>query len=109
MFPWWLAHLIGDYIIQTDWMATKKRVSSVHCLIHAVSYLLPFLLCNIPALALVLIGSEHFVQDRFGLARLFMRYTDHEEFATGALAPWSVVVTDNILHLTWIALVVHCL
>ncbi len=107
--PWWLAHLIGDYLIQTDWIAARKRTASIPCLIHATTYLLPFLLCHLSATALLLIGIEHFAQDRFGLARLFMKYTDHEVFATGSLAPWSVVVTDNILHLVWIAIVVQCL
>ena len=28
-----------------------------------------------------------------------MRWTRHEAFATGPLAPWSVIITDNTLHL----------
>lgn len=104
--PWWLAHLIGDYITQTDWVAARKRTSSLVCFIHVCAYLLPFLLCPLCWGQLALIGAQHFVQDRFGLARTFMHYTDHEAFATGALAPWSIVVTDNILHLCWIAAVI---
>jgi hypothetical protein len=106
--PWWLAHLIGDYIIQTDWVAARKRTSTPVCLLHAATYLLPFLLCPFAWWQLAAIGIEHFFQDRFGWARTFMRYSDHEHFATGPLSPWSVVVTDNILHLCWIAAIAAC-
>jgi hypothetical protein len=100
---WFLAHLVGDFLIQTDWMATRKRQSSGVCAIHALTYLLPFLALGYGWLILLLVGCEHFLQDRFGLARWFMRYTNHEIFATGALSPWSVVVVDQVLHLVWIA------
>jgi hypothetical protein len=105
MMPWWLAHLIGDYLIQNDWMATRKNKQTIPCLIHGITYCLPFLLCNMIWWQIVLIGVEHFLQDRLGFARWFMRHTDHELFATGALSPWSIVVTDNVIHLVFIWLV----
>lgn len=105
ILPWWLAHLVGDYLIQTDWMAARKRTQSVPCLIHAATYCLPFLFCGLCWRQIFAIGVEHFFQDRFGWARVFMKYTDHEKFATGPLAPWSIIVTDNTLHLLFIALV----
>ena len=38
-----LAHAIGDYVIQSDWMATSKTKQSFAAGVHAVSYAIPFL------------------------------------------------------------------
>ena len=40
---WILAHLIGDYIFQTDWMAREKKVSNFACAVHVATYMIPFL------------------------------------------------------------------
>lgn len=39
-----IAHLVGDYLLQSDWMAQHKRRSTIACLLHALLYALPFLL-----------------------------------------------------------------
>lgn len=64
-----LCHLIGDYLLQSDWMATEKTKKSTTALAHVLTYGLPFLLLtrSIPAL-LIIIGT-HFVIDRWRLAR----------------------------------------
>ena len=38
-----LAHLIGDYLLQSHWMAQEKTKRSIAAAVHAVSYTLPFL------------------------------------------------------------------
>jgi hypothetical protein len=70
---------------------------AVHCLLWAAAVALFGGLWGPYELAW-LFGS-HFAIDRFRLARRFMALSRHEAFATGPLAPWSVVVTDQILHL----------
>lgn len=95
-----IGHLVGDYIFQTDGIAAHKRASSVACGIHVGTYVLAiWLFTGWPWRALAITMICHFLQDRFGLARTFMRYTQHEAFATGPLAPWSIIITDNTLHL----------
>ena len=37
-----LAHLVGDYILQSHWMAQNKAKQSVAAAVHAVTYTLPF-------------------------------------------------------------------
>ena len=59
-----LAHLIGDFLIQNEWMAINKKKSSFACLVHAVTYLIPFLFSNLAWWQLILIGATHFAQDR---------------------------------------------
>jgi len=94
--PQLLAHLFGDFILQSDWMAQNKTKRSWPCLVHALLYSLCFVpLCwqvviyryswerfdsfylerlhgqahHFHWLALLVIFSTHFLIDRFRLAR----------------------------------------
>lgn len=80
-----LAHLFGDYILQSDWMAQNKTKNSDAAIVHALIYSLcfvPLLLFGarhswIPQIvdypvnvaAWLVIFSTHFLIDRFRLAR----------------------------------------
>lgn len=64
-----IAHLVGDYIFQSHWMAVNKSRRTWPCLLHCVTYTLAFLVLTQDALALTLIGGTHFLIDRWGLAR----------------------------------------
>lgn len=111
-----LAHAIGDYIIQTDWMATEKTKRNLAALAHVVTYAIPFWFLGPSLLAMIVIVSTHLVIDRWRLARhviwgknwlLTMGRTKpwRECQATGFdpdrppwLAVWLLIITDNILH-----------
>ncbi len=64
-----ICHAIGDYILQSEWMANQKTKSHIPALCHALFYSIPFLLLRPSWLALFVIISTHFVIDRFRLAR----------------------------------------
>lgn len=64
-----VAHAVGDYILQSDWMADNKTKSHVAAAVHAVTYTLPFLLITQSLPALGVICGTHFVIDRWRLAR----------------------------------------
>lgn len=64
-----ICHLVGDYLLQSDWMAQEKRRSSVAAGAHALAYTLPFLVLTWSVPALAVIAGTHFLIDRFGLAR----------------------------------------
>lgn len=64
-----VAHAIGDYIIQSDWMASNKTKASIAAAVHAITYLIPFLFLTQSLTALAFIGGTHFVIDRWRLAR----------------------------------------
>lgn len=100
-----LAHLIGDYLLQNDWMATRKRSSSLACLLHVFFYTSSFVLViesmtGWPWWAYVLIAVGHYPFDRYGLARKYMAWNDQGSFADN-LGPWSVIIVDNTFHLLW--------
>lgn len=103
-----MAHLFGDFIIQNDWMAKGKKVSSAICLLHVATYLLPFLVCcSLIWWQLLLIGAQHFIQDRTMVIDWFLNSTGKGEFAKPPMAPWSSILTDNIFHLAWIVFIIE--
>jgi len=100
-----VAHLIGDYLLQPDWMASRKaHVSSVaasHVLLHVgVTALMVYADVGHPwpLWALSTLGVTHFVIDRFRLAPKLMRITGQRGFLEN-LGPWSMIIVDNTLHL----------
>lgn len=121
-----VAHAVGDYIIQSDWMATEKTKRSLAALAHVVTYALPFLLLTLDPLALGFIATTHFVIDRWRLAR-FVCWAKNRPWpgwrpwaecvGTGYpsdkpawLTTWLMIVVDNTMHvllnavaLQWIA------
>jgi len=64
-----VAHAVGDYILQSDWMATEKTKKSVAAAAHALTYTIPFLFLSRSPAALAFIVATHFIIDRWRLAR----------------------------------------
>lgn len=64
-----IAHAVGDYILQSDWMATEKTKKSLAALCHVLTYVLPFLLITRDPKKLAVIMGTHFIIDRWRLAR----------------------------------------
>ena len=109
-----LAHLAGDYVLQSDWMAREKTSRIAVALAHALCYSLPFLILR-PSLAawLVIVGT-HATIDRFRLARYVVwakewlsptRPPPLAECPTGYpadkpawLAVWLLILADNTMH-----------
>lgn len=107
-----LAHLVGDYILQSHWMAQNKAKQSVAAAVHAVTYTLPFAFITLSPTALALICGSHFLVDRFRLARFVVwakngyAFSGQPVTATGYhddvppwLSVWLLIIADNTLHL----------
>lgn len=71
MFAQLLAHLWGDYILQSDWMAQNKTKGDLPALIHAFVYSLLFipLTWHHGPFCFLAIMWTHFFIDRYRLAR----------------------------------------
>ena len=69
MFWQIVAHLLGDYFLQSDWMASEKTKKTSAAFAHVVTYTIPFLFLTQSPLALAAIAGTHFVIDRWRLAR----------------------------------------
>lgn len=109
-----LAHLAGDYILQTDRMATLKTSSWLWAIVHAMTYGLPFVAVTRSLPALAVIVATHALIDRYRLARYVVafknRLTDwRTDFNTPTgyaadappwLAFWLLIIVDNAMHLS---------
>lgn len=67
-----VAHIVGDFILQSDWMAREKFRSSLACLVHVITYTLPFLLLTQVPETLLVIAGTHFLIDRWRLPRFLI-------------------------------------
>lgn len=109
-----LAHLAGDYLVQSDWMAAEKVKRTGPALAHAASYAACFLPLTRNPRAIAVIGGTHFVIDRWRLARHLCwaknqaapaaYRPDHTPTGYGAdrpdwLAFWLLIIADNTMHL----------
>ena len=111
-----IAHLVGDYFLQSDWMATTKKDKIWPCAAHAVLYVLPFLFLTHSWKALVVISATHFIIDHWKLPSVF-GWLKNFLAPKSAWVPWSksflgfapdrpvwlvvwlVIIIDNTLHL----------
>jgi hypothetical protein len=108
---WLLAHLIGDYILQNDWMAKNKKTNTWACIAHVLTYMIPFIpLCwfGLSPFAWGLIGYQHYIQDRSNFVAWFMDKKGSKDFMNAPMGPWSIVLTDNILHISFMWIVFNC-
>lgn len=112
-----VAHLIGDYILQSDWMANEKRRQNFAAAAHALFYSLPFIFFRPSLYAWSFIVVTHFVIDRWRLARYVCwiknfigpRWTwlpwsecagtGYSEERPLWLAAWLMIIADNTMHI----------
>lgn len=107
-----IGHLVGDYLLQNDWMALNKKKpgsdGALACAVHATLWTCSvcvfsgwgrvfFLLDSWPAIALLF---AHYWQDRTGVVMWWMtKVNRQQQFVTGPCAPWSIIVVDNVWHI----------
>jgi len=102
-------HLVGDFLLQNDWMQRKSKSSFV-CTVHVAFYAVPFALfwwfndgygtnwyrwARLPELVVLLILCEHWLQDRFALHLRWMKIfgqTTPDKWPVGPLC------IDQALH-----------
>ena len=109
-----IAHLIGDYIFQSHWMATEKTHRWWPAIAHAITYGLPFLLVTQSPWALAVIIGTHAVIDRYRLAKHVVwaknqlapaayrpghTSTGYPEDTPPWLAVWLLIIADNTIHI----------
>lgn len=109
-----MAHMVGDYLIQSHWMACEKTKRWWPAIAHAVTYGLPFLFVTQSPLVLAVIVGTHAVIDRYRLARHVVwaknqlapaRFrpphtaTGYPDDAPPWLSTWLLIIADNILHM----------
>ena len=56
-------HLVGDYVLQSDFIARTKGVNWYHLIVHCVLYCLPFYVCFGIDWRLLIILATHLIID----------------------------------------------
>lgn len=106
MIPFALAHFIGDFLLQNDWMARGKKTSSFICTIHVIFYMAPFILVEASNIQLFLIFIQHWIQDRTGFVAYYCRKLKiFQSELTQQTLPWGHFIVDQIFHFTWLWMV----
>ncbi len=111
-----LLHGLGDYIIQTDWMAQNKKkkglMGFIACQIHCITYSLPFFLIG-SWQAVLAIYLSHFAIDRTKILDYALAWKNNVKMGKKldisnfgfkrerpfAISVWLYIITDNVLHL----------
>lgn len=112
-----LAHLVGDYLIQSHWMAIEKTSKWLPAVAHGITYTLAYMLLTLNPWALLIIGGTHIIIDHYRLARhvVFIKNflgprrtwptwkdsnkTGYPSTTPDWLATWLMIIGDNTLHL----------
>ena len=93
IFPAMLAaHMVGDYIAQTNWMATNKFTSTKAWLIHVLCYTA----CFIPAAAM----SSWWLLPMIGIPHAIV---DWRRWASAEPWPPKPILVDQSIHAACIA------
>ena len=107
-FPWLLliGHWLGDYILQSHDIATKKTASNWWCVYHSLIYTLcvisvlgffwNFIYTN--PLSWIIVFLTHYPIDRYSIGYKIMELKGGPDF-TNPFAPIIYVWIDNGLHL----------
>lgn len=109
-----LAHLVGDYLIQSHWMAVEKVNRWWPAIAHGLTYTIPYALVTQSFAALAVIAGTHIVIDRYRLAKHVVwaknqiapkayrpthTATGYPDDTPPWLAVWLLIIADNALHL----------
>lgn len=111
------AHFVGDYLLQSNWMASEKTRRWWPALVHGAVYTLPFLFVTQNVWALLVIGGTHAVIDRYRLAKYLVfakeflsprswwpKWSENRNNfgyspeTPAWLAGWLLFIGDNTLH-----------
>lgn len=100
-----IGHLVGDYLLQNDWMANNKKrpggKGGWPCVVHC--WLWTLAVCFFSGwwtpLAVGVLFWTHYVQDRTQIIVWWMLLIRQHKFAEPPCAPWSIIVVDNVWHI----------
>lgn len=94
-----ILHLIGDYLVQNDWMALNKKkmtwLGELACQIHCISYSLPFLFIT-SWQAVLVIYLSHYLLDKTNIVGWFLAIRNGvfnvENFGFGKERPFAITI-----------------
>ncbi|MFC4711690.1 DUF3307 domain-containing protein [Planococcus dechangensis] len=103
-----LGHLVGDFLLQTAWMAKHKATKWLPLLTHVTVYtaviaLFGLLAGGLSLSAIALIFISHVILDRRSFVQFWVKRV---QMTTGSESRWLSIVADQIFHLLFLALAI---
>lgn len=97
---YFIGHLVGDFLLQNDYVAENKKKSTLICLLHVLLYSgMVWAATSWPWWAMGIVAVTHFIQDRTPIITWYMKLIGQEKFMGPPLGPWSIIVVDQVFHL----------
>jgi len=106
---WLLAHFIGDWLLQPDSLALKKKEDHYSCLLHVIIYsLVMFWPVGGSLWKILLIATQHYLFDHYNWLEKWLRLTGHYRYVNkgSVMYPLGYIAADQIVHIAWITFVV---
>lgn len=100
-----IGHLLGDYVLQNDWLGMNKSKRSWICALHCAIYALSVGLVTWTLdWRLLVVAVQHFIFDRWRKVTQVLLSDHHFHWATERERMWLMFLYDNITHLAtlWI-------
>ena len=95
-----LGHLVGDYLLQTDWMGNTKKTNSWACAAHVLIYSsVVQLFMWWPWWAFPITFVTHYAIDRTWVIAWYIKKMRMKRFLEPPLLPWAYIIVDNTFHL----------
>lgn len=103
-----IGHLIGDFLLQTSWMAKNKATKWLPLLAHVAVYtvvvsVVGILSGGLSLAAIALIFFSHIVLDRKTFVTFWVRKV---QTAKGSEQAWLCIVADQIFHIIILAIAI---
>lgn len=96
-----LLHLLGDYILQNQWISDHKikneSIGYVASLVHAIIYSIPFLIFLATWKAWLIILVTHFIIDKYQVANFWIQIMNRKNKTK--VNNGIKIVIDNFFHL----------
>ena len=102
-----MGHLIGDYVLQTDWMAVNKKKWNLEgwiaCLIHCLiwSLCITIAINKFSVSLFILIFFSHLIIDKTNIIKFCLNKFKIMPNPT----LWKVIIVDNAIHLLILLLI----
>lgn len=105
-----VGHLVGDFLLQTSWMAEGKAKKwaplLLHCIVYTSAICVSFLVAtgNIPIIMIAIVFSSHVILDR----RTFVAWWSKTIMGVKNGKPvWLLIMVDQVFHVLILAGIAH--
>ena len=115
-----LLHILGDYILQNNWMAQNKIKFDfdgyLACWTHATIYALPFIIICPNVIGWAIIYSTHFFIDKYDAAKYWIMFVNwswgEPNYGFGKKMPPTLaivlkIIIDNFFHVVINSIVIY--